>query len=481
MENALYLIQVSACTSVFYVLYVVLFRHSTFFRANRIYLLVALVFSFIIPVLDFSKVAADYHLPASYFLNTKALPILNNIKPESLDTMSGTGNLNFTTNLLGWVWFYDAATGVFHCQTNSTKNEGSYFRNGAVRIVRTDLPQPFSFFNLIFLPNDEVNPLIVEHEKAHVCYHHWVDLLMLEISSAILWFNPLMLFYKKSIKLQHEYEADDHVIRNGSDLPHYLDCILQHLQAENFGIPISQFYSQNIKKRIIMMTRKKTPLRFSLLYVLFIPAVCLLLFAFAKPSIRSITFENSIAGNKDGKVVIIVDPGHGGDDSGSTGKEGLSEKEFAMAMARSIQKAGELQNVKVILTRTDDKGVNLEERVNLAKRHDADAFISIHTNYDPENAKSSGIECVVSDKNSRSQDSKRLAEKIQNEFQTLNGIGLNGIKESNFYVLSENSIPAVLLELGYFSNSKDYAYLKDQKNQQQISERIVAAVMQYTK
>ncbi len=127
------------------------------------------------------------------------------------------------------------------------------------------------------------------------------------------------------------------------------------------------------------------------------------------------------------------------------------------------------------------KAINLEERVNLAKRHDADAFISIHTNYDPENAKSSGIECVVSDKNSRSQDSKRLAEKIQNEFQTLNGIGLNGIKESNFYVLSENSIPAVLLELGYFSNSKDYAYLKDQKNQQQISERIVAAVMQYTK
>ena len=230
-----------------------------------------------------------------------------------------------------------------------------------------------------------------------------------------------------------------------------------------------------------MMTRKKTPLSFSLLYVLFIPAVCLLLFAFAKPSVKSITFENSIAGNKDGKIVIIVDPGHGGDDSGSTGKEGVSEKEFAMAMARSIQKAGERQNIKVILTRTDDKGMNLEERVNLAKRHDADAFISIHTNYDPENTKSSGIECVVSEKNSRSQESKRLAEKIQSEFQTLNGIALNGIKESNFYVLSENSIPAVLLELGYFSNSRDYAYLKDQKNQQQISERIVAAVMQYTK
>ncbi len=53
------------------------------------------------------------------------------------------------------------------------------------------------------------------------------------------------------------------VIRNGSDIPHYLDCILHHLQAENLGSPISQFYSQNIKKRIIMMTRKKTSLRLS--------------------------------------------------------------------------------------------------------------------------------------------------------------------------------------------------------------------------
>ena len=230
-----------------------------------------------------------------------------------------------------------------------------------------------------------------------------------------------------------------------------------------------------------MMTRKNTPFRHSLLYFLFVPATCLLLFAFAKPSIRSITFPNPITGDKDGKVVIIVDPGHGGNDPGSTGRKGLSEKEFAIAMARNIQKIGELKNVKVILTRTDDTGMNLEERVNLAKRYNADAFISIHTNFNQENVNFSGIECVVSEKNSKFQDSKRLAEKLHREFQTLNGISLNGIKESNFYVLSENSIPAVLLELGYFSNSMDYAYLNDEKNQQQISEKIIAAVIEYTK
>lgn len=230
-----------------------------------------------------------------------------------------------------------------------------------------------------------------------------------------------------------------------------------------------------------MMTRKKTSLRLSLLYFLFIPVTCLLLFAFAKPSIRSITFSNVPTENKDGKVVIIVDPGHGGDDSGDAGKEGLSEKEFTMTMARNIQKAGELKNIKVILTRTDDNAMSLEERVSLAKRNGAAAFISIHTNYNPDNPISSGIDCVVSDENSRSQDSESLAQALRREFETLNGISFNGIKKSNFYVLRENSIPAVLLQLGYFSNTTDYRYFNDQKNQQQISERIIAAVIQYTK
>ena len=84
MENAMYLLQVSACISAFYILYLMFFRNSTFYRANRIYLLVALLFSFIIPVLDFSTVAADYHLPSTDFLNTNALPILNDIKPQSM-------------------------------------------------------------------------------------------------------------------------------------------------------------------------------------------------------------------------------------------------------------------------------------------------------------------------------------------------------------------------------------------------------------
>ena len=318
MENAMYLLQVSACISVFYILYLIFFRNSTFFRANRIYLIVALLFSFIIPVLDFSMVAADYHLPATGFLSTNALPILNDIKLESLVATSGTENFNFIA-LIYWTGFGFIILRLIYSIVRliQLKTRAGVYRNGVLRIVRINSLQPFSFFNLIFLPKGEINPLILEHEKAHVRHHHWIDLLLLEIAGAVLWFNPIMIFYKKSIKIQHEYEADDHVIRNGSDIPHYLDCILHHLQSENLGSPISQFYSRNIKKRIIMMTRKKTPLRLSLLYFLFIPATCLLLFAFAKPSIRSITFRKCPCRGQRWKGGNYRGSRPRGDDSGS--------------------------------------------------------------------------------------------------------------------------------------------------------------------
>ena len=475
MENATYLLQVTACISTFYIIYLLFFRNSTFFRANRIYLLVALLFSFIIPVLDFSTAAADYHLPSTNFLNTNALPILNVIEPQTTGLVPGSENFNFIS-LIYWTGFSFIILRLIFSIVRliRLKTRSGVCRSGSGRIVHTDLLQPFSFFNLIFLPKGEVNPLILAHEKAHVRHHHWIDLLLLEIASAVLWFNPMMIFYKKSIKIQHEYEADNDVIRNASDIPHYLDCILHHLRAENLGSPISQFYSQNIKKRIIMMTKEKTSRRLSLLYSLFVPVACLLLFAFAKPSVRMVSF-NTIP---EEKVIIIVDAGHGGHDPGGSNIDGASEKEFALVMARDIQRAGEAKNIQVILTRTDDKAMALEERLSLAARYPATAFISIHANYDGKTAITSGIECVVSEKNSRFHDSERLAGKLVKEFQTLKGISLNGIKKSDFYVLSQNRVPAILLELGYFSNKADHAYMNDEKNQRQISESIIAAVVQ---
>src|SRR5688572_12544917 len=103
MENALYLLQVSGCIISFYGVYIVFFRSSTFFRANRIYLLVALLFSFVIPILDFSVVTADYHLPATDFLNVPPYRDLH-IKAEYMLAPSSSDTFNFIS-LIYWLGF----------------------------------------------------------------------------------------------------------------------------------------------------------------------------------------------------------------------------------------------------------------------------------------------------------------------------------------------------------------------------------------
>src|SRR5688572_26292899 len=147
MENAMYLLQVSACITAFYILYLIFFRRSTFFSANRVYLLVALLFSFIVPVLDFSMVAADYHLPSSDFLNANALTVLNDIKPQSIGAISRAENFNFIS-LIYWTGFGFIILRLVYSivRLARIKTKSGVCRNGSGRIVHTDLLQPFSFF-----------------------------------------------------------------------------------------------------------------------------------------------------------------------------------------------------------------------------------------------------------------------------------------------------------------------------------------------
>jgi hypothetical protein len=152
---------------------------------------------------------------------------------------------------------------------------------GQKKIVKTDLDFPFSFFNVIFLPKNENSQMIIEHEIAHVRQFHWVDLILVEIVSVLLWFNPFVILYKKSLKLQHEYLADTSVIKDKNQIETYLNCMLKQVQAVSYNGIISQFYCKTIKKRIIMITKNKTSNKYLGVYLLVLPLVCFMLFAFS--------------------------------------------------------------------------------------------------------------------------------------------------------------------------------------------------------
>lgn len=480
MENVLYFINVSMCTGVFYAVYVTLFRNSPAFKMNRIYLLAGMIFSFIIPAVDLSLVPMDYHLDATVLIPAATLDNVEFYRLAADQTASPA--FFYMLPILYWGGFVFA---VFRLQYHvvwlmKMKNSSKVSKDGMLTIVHADISQPFSFMNMIFLPRGGVSPLVLEHEKAHIRRQHWIDLVLTEFVAAVLWFNPIMGLYRKSIRIQHEYEADAETILNGASIEKYLDCILYHLGYADQGGLLSPFHSQNIKQRILMMTRTNRSQKSTMLYLLCLTLVCGLLLAFSTTSLRTNQVFQSIIPSEENDIVLIVDAGHGGHDVGAYGN-GVNEKDLTLAIAKSIQEEGKKAGVRVILTRTGDDAISLEERVSIAGRHRANAFLSLHINKHDTNPAASGIDVLISNSNQQADKSLRLAEQLKNELSTLGAIKVNNIQNSNFYVLSKNTIPAIILELGYVSNSEDTAFLALDKNQKLISERIISAMVHYTK
>ncbi len=279
----IYLLKASVCLAIFYGMYLLLFRGLTFFRFNRLYLLTGLAGSFIIPVLKLSLWTNSY--PAS------TSPMLLETFGESFDlhAIENTTNAIQSTDY-GFIIMlvYFAGLGFMLCRILyflmriiKIQKHSTIVVHEGLKIIKTKESHPFSFFNLVFVPDYKIHPFILEHERAHIRQLHWIDLLLAEGAKSLLWFNPMIYRYKRSIQLQHEYLADHFTIVTGAHPEQYLHCILNQLKAENTFEFTSPFYSTSIKQRIDMITKNKTSVRSSLRYLVLIPMVSLLLFGFS--------------------------------------------------------------------------------------------------------------------------------------------------------------------------------------------------------
>ena len=287
-----YMLKVSVCLVTFYSFYILLLRNSTFFVFNRLYLILGLLLSFTIPVLKLSI----FESQSSTMLST----IINGTLIESdydyfhpINITNGVNTINFSM-ILSIIYYIGVSILFFKllfsiARTIRFKNSSETYQIGNIKIVKMDSQVPFSFFNLIFLPKDESNQLIIKHEMAHVKQFHWFDLIIIEVASVLLWFNPFVALYKGSLKLQHEYLADNSVVDDNRQIEDYLGCMLTRIQIVSSSRLVSHFYCKTIKKRIVMITKNKTSFKYLGVYLLVLPLICLLLFAVtssnAKPSL----------------------------------------------------------------------------------------------------------------------------------------------------------------------------------------------------
>jgi len=222
-----------------------------------------------------------------------------------------------------------------------------------------------------------------------------------------------------------------------------------------------------------------------------------------------------VLGLKIGKIVI--DPGHGGHDTGTSGPAGLTEKDLVLDVAKRLGALIESRmGSEVIYTRSDDTFIPLEQRTDIANDRKADLFLSIHANSSPIRI-ASGVETyylnfttsksaleVAARENASSQksvyelkdllqkialkdkleESREFASKIQTALFAMSSRSNaksrdRGIKKAPFVVLIGASMPSVLAEIGFVSNPKDEALMKKPEYRQKIAEALYKGLSGY--
>jgi N-acetylmuramoyl-L-alanine amidase len=169
------------------------------------------------------------------------------------------------------------------------------------------------------------------------------------------------------------------------------------------------------------------------------------------------------------KKVVVIDPGHGGSDSGATGINGIKEKNIVLKVAKEMVHYNQnlLDNAfEIYLTRSFDTLISLGDRKKLASTLNADIFISLHCNHS-ENPNAKGAEVyVLNRKNEITKESILLAYSIQKTLQQNLGFKSRGVKFANFQVLREGSkrLPSVIVEFGFLSNQDEAIYMAEEGN-----------------
>ncbi|MFB9769336.1 N-acetylmuramoyl-L-alanine amidase [Lactiplantibacillus modestisalitolerans] len=174
------------------------------------------------------------------------------------------------------------------------------------------------------------------------------------------------------------------------------------------------------------------------------------------------------------EATIVLDPGHGGSDSGALSSKGKMEKTYTLRVAKAVAKKLRAAGANVILTRDDDQYVGLSARPAMANKLNADAFISFHFDSSPEKNTASGITTYYYHKST----SLTLAKDLSNNASTL-PIPSKGVAYGDFLVIRDNSVPAVLMELGYINDKADFKTIRSTQYPNEVAHAVYAGLSTY--
>jgi hypothetical protein len=285
----------TVCLLLFLTVYRLLIANLTHFSWMRIYLLISVTLSLILPLLIIPIHWNSSVIPSALFDNYN---FLSGNQPEGF---SGTQSLNnrginiqqgliilfLALYLMGLVYNTFNFVRNLRCIQNCIKLNPKVRDDGFWFVELNETMPPFSFFNYIFISSSCQNlsaadlQRIKDHEKIHAQQLHSLDVLFIESVSIIFWFNPLLIYLKKSIQDLHEYIVDEKIAERGKGKKDYAELLLK-LASEVKGFNLSAGFSgKQIKRRIVMITRPRSLPGYKIMFALLIPVTVLIMLSFS--------------------------------------------------------------------------------------------------------------------------------------------------------------------------------------------------------
>ncbi|GET25454.1 M56 family metallopeptidase [Prolixibacter sp. NT017] len=291
-------------------------RKETFFRLNRVYLIVSAIFSGILPLL---------HIPV--FLNSAssnlALIASGPRVLEAVDVYGGAGTdtsgIFLSLPLIGLIYF----SGILFFTLRFTWKLGQMVllvRSGEKRkykgltIVRLGFEtSAFSFFRWLFVGRDfkfgtEESNHILKHEMVHIRQRHSVDVLLLELVVLVQWFNPFIWYLRRAVRENHEFLADALVVNKGISPVRYKAMLIEQVTGIQLQVANNFNYSL-LKSRMKMISKIKSPRWAGYKYLIGLMTMLLLVVVFAcektsEPSTEQVAIKSA---KVDSQPLMILD------------------------------------------------------------------------------------------------------------------------------------------------------------------------------
>ena len=290
----IYSLKVAFCLIAFYLLFKLLLSKETFHSFNRLVLLLIMVVSILLPWVKVTT--AEPTVIAEGMISIESViasaEVVDSETPEGLTAIQ----LLFIIYIIGIaVFFLREVVSVFSLirlirrGTLLTAEQAGVSQRGVQVVVMKDEIAPFSWFRHVVLSEKDFreNPReILTHELAHIRLGHSWDVAVCNLLIIFQWWNPAAWLLKRELQNVHEFEADEAVINRGVDAKQYQLLLIRKSVGERLFSMANNLNHQSLKKRITMMTTKKSSPWQKAKALIALPMAALAVMAFANPEIE---------------------------------------------------------------------------------------------------------------------------------------------------------------------------------------------------